>query len=90
MTASNIKRLSLAAVRLQANQKAPEKRACSGREAMFFLNDFLCEWEALATIRFAAQMGINGFDIRDAFAGNLPDVLFPYDIANANDHANLL
>jgi hypothetical protein len=26
MTASNIKRLSLAAVRLQANQKAPEKR----------------------------------------------------------------
>jgi hypothetical protein len=64
--------------------------ACSGREAKFFLDDFLCEWEALATIRLAAEMGVDGFDVRDALACDFPDVLLPYDIANANDHANLL
>jgi hypothetical protein len=73
-----------------SQSKRAEKCENSSREAAFFLDDFFCEWEALAAIGFTAERGVHRLYVGNAFSSSFPDVLLAYYIANANDHANLL
>jgi hypothetical protein len=43
----------------------------------------------LAAIRLAAESRIDITYIGNAFSGGFPDVFFPDNIANANDHVSL-